>query len=272
MDYLTISELYHTQMKGRKHDGNWYYQYKDTGNYTDAGFLRYYGKMRGIPRDVTLKAAERTYLKGSRPDYLKEMDEVVAKISSNPELAKQFSEFNKASTKTEPKKEESPDYIKLLAQERAKQNYEKMQSDKNDSQKQEFDAMKKYNEQAQILDAYEKNRKKYNPTKVEETEEALKALAEGSKQFAQLIPNDGGRKKYGSYPNMSNEELNERINRISRERTYSDMIGDTEYIKSGKEKLREFFQTATGVLTLGSLAIAIAKPLVKKSAEKATGG
>ena len=317
MDYLTISELYHTQMKGRKQDGIWYYQYKDTGRYTDAGFLRYYGKPRGVPSDITLKAANEKYLKGYRKDPETALDEVIVKVNNVPELAKQFAEMNKQSKaevkveqpkqetkveqtkvevkveqpkqeppKTEPKqeqkeetpkteskqeqqkKEESPNYIKLLAQERAKQQFEKMQSDKNDSQKQEFDAMKKYNEQAQILDAYEKNRKKYNPTKVEEALEQLTALSKASEEFSKMLPANEGRREYGTYNDLSTQELTDRINRISKERTYSDLVGDTKFIKSGKTKLREALQTVGSV---AGIAAALT-PAIMALAKKKTGG
>lgn len=84
---------------------------------------------------------------------------------------------------------------------------------------------------------------------------------------ASKIPVEKGETKRGSYPNMTNQELQTRINRLQLEQRYSDLKGDTKYVKSGGEKTREVLQTIGAVAGIGaSIAVAIGAilPHIKK--------
>lgn len=70
----------------------------------------------------------------------------------------------------------------------------------------------------------------------------------------------GKKYSYPKYKNISNEELQKRINRLNLEKQYSDLKGDTKYVKSGNDMLRETMQTLATILTISATVIgAIAK-------------
>lgn len=61
------------------------------------------------------------------------------------------------------------------------------------------------------------------------------------------------------YSNLSDQELQRRINRLNLENTYGKLTGDTKYIKSGSEKTRELLQTIGSVVAIGSSSAIIAQ-------------
>lgn len=63
------------------------------------------------------------------------------------------------------------------------------------------------------------------------------------------------------YSNLSDDELRNRVNRLNLERSYGDLTGDTKYVKTGKEKAREWLQTIGAVLAVSGSAIAIYRSL-----------
>lgn len=60
------------------------------------------------------------------------------------------------------------------------------------------------------------------------------------------------------YSNISDEEMRKRVNRMSLERQYGDLTGDTKYVMTGREKVREYMQTAAGALGIIGSIVAIA--------------
>lgn len=87
------------------------------------------------------------------------------------------------------------------------------------------------------------------------TNDIMKGVQNISNEVAKL-PVESGTTTRGRYPNMSDKELQDKINRLNLENRYSDLVGDTKYTKSGSEKTREVFQTigsVTGIV--GSAAL-----------------
>lgn len=74
------------------------------------------------------------------------------------------------------------------------------------------------------------------------------------------------------YPELSTEELDKRVRRINLEEKYSDLTGDTKYVKTGKDKIREILQSiGTGLsiaLTAATLASVFANLKANKAASK----
>lgn len=74
-----------------------------------------------------------------------------------------------------------------------------------------------------------------------------------------LVPNDSGNKIYSSHPEFTDSELQNKINRLKNEHTYSDLVGETKYVKSGSEKTREIIQTVgSSIAIIGSGAMVAA--------------
>lgn len=57
-----------------------------------------------------------------------------------------------------------------------------------------------------------------------------------------------GKPKYKKYDNLSNKEMDDRIQRLNKEHQLSDLQGETQYVKSGKDKIREALQTVGAAL------------------------
>lgn len=77
----------------------------------------------------------------------------------------------------------------------------------------------------------------------------VKAVGDGVRN---MIPDKPGTTIRGTYPDLSDQELKRRIQRIQDEQRYSDLKGDTKYVKSGQEKAREAIQTLTGAVGLAT--------------------
>ena len=261
MDFLKISELYHTQMKGRKHDGVWQFQDKETGNFNDAGFIRYYGHPRGVRGDTPISTALATVNAG--PGVMLDMDGLFTGGSipkGKPvevfDRSEDTGSSKSSSSKEKSESKEETNYAKMLAEEKARGEYERTINPTN------ADKMRDQINDWKTQEEYSRYRKMYAPTNEEQFVSGLQSLASVSSQLGNVIPKDEGKKIYGNYPKLTTEELNERINRISRERTYSDLVGDTQVIKSGKSKLREGLQTfgaAAGIFATIAGAVVLLK-------------
>ena len=89
-------------------------------------------------------------------------------------------------------------------------------------------------------------------------EEATKGASSAVSTAASIINTQRGSKAIRKdYSNLSDKELQEKINRLNLERAYGDLSGDTKYVKTGKEKAREILQTAGAALAIASTAVAI---------------
>lgn len=89
---------------------------------------------------------------------------------------------------------------------------------------------------------------------ITKTGEAVSTLGKqvGDAPFAK-----SGHKEYAKYEDLNDEELRRKINRLKNEREYSDLKGDTKYIKSGKDKAREILQTAGALLGIVGTVVTI---------------
>ena len=76
-------------------------------------------------------------------------------------------------------------------------------------------------------------------------------ISEASNKLASL-PYKKGHTKFGRYPKLSDEDLNRNIKRMKLEQEYSNLVGDTVYVKTGSEKRHELLQN-TGII-LSSVA------------------
>lgn len=89
-------------------------------------------------------------------------------------------------------------------------------------------------------------------------EEATKGASSAVSTAASIINTQRGSKAIRKdYSNLSDKELQEKINRLNLERAYGDLSGDTKYVKTGKEKTREVLQTVGATLAIASTAVAI---------------
>lgn len=89
-------------------------------------------------------------------------------------------------------------------------------------------------------------------------EEATRGASSAASTAASIINTQRGSQAIRKdYSNLSNEELQKRVNRLNLERAYGDLSGDTKYVKTGKEKTREILQTVGATLAIASTAVAI---------------
>ena len=100
-------------------------------------------------------------------------------------------------------------------------------------------------------------------TAAEASATVLRGVQDISNQVRNAIPNEPGTKKYAKFPDMSDQELQARINRLSLEQRYSDMTGQTKYIKSGQEQTREFLQTFGAIAGVGASIATVVLAIVK---------
>lgn len=68
---------------------------------------------------------------------------------------------------------------------------------------------------------------------------------------------DKGKKVYNKYPDMSDSELQTKLNRMRMEQQYSDLMGDTKSVKSGGEIAKEILQTIGAVAGIGVSSVLI---------------
>lgn len=99
---------------------------------------------------------------------------------------------------------------------------------------------------------------KYDRTK-EYIDDTVTLLNETNKLVSNVknaIPQDQGTKIYSSHPELTDIELRNKINRLKTEHEYSDLVGETKYVKSGSEKTREILQTVgSSIAIIGSAAV-----------------
>lgn len=104
---------------------------------------------------------------------------------------------------------------------------------------------------------YDEDRRDYNLNNISGTSDILRSIGSATSS-AQQIPITSGKTIRKSYPNLTDKELQERINRLSLEQRYSDLKGDTKYERSGGEKVREILQTVGASVAIAGSVAAIA--------------
>lgn len=99
---------------------------------------------------------------------------------------------------------------------------------------------------------------------------ALVGTAKGVEEVAKGVgelpkyKNAKGKVVKRKYPDMSDEELQKAVNRLSLEQRMSDLSGDTEYVKSGEEKAREKLQTIGAIAGIAASIAAIIGPMMER--------
>lgn len=92
----------------------------------------------------------------------------------------------------------------------------------------------------------------------------FKGLKDVSDASSKILDGKGKSKKvFSKYPDIEDKELRQKLNRLKMESEYSDLVGDTKFIKSGSEKAREVLQTIGGVAGLGAALTTIVLSIVK---------
>lgn len=103
----------------------------------------------------------------------------------------------------------------------------------------------------------EEGKTRYNRSSDILNEKNIKKITSGIKEAAQQLsqlPIKKGGTHREAYPELSDAELQKRVNRLNLEQRYSDLIGDTKYVKSGSEKAVEIIQTVGSIIgTVGVL-------------------
>lgn len=92
---------------------------------------------------------------------------------------------------------------------------------------------------------------------LQDTKDILNATNNLTESINKAIPKGQTTKIYAKYPNMTDQEIQREIKRISSERALSDLRGETKYIKSGQDKAKDILSgvsagigVATSALTL----------------------
>ena len=89
-------------------------------------------------------------------------------------------------------------------------------------------------------------------------EESTRGASSAASTAASIMNTQRGSKAIRKdYSELTDQELQRRVNRLNLERAYGDLSGDTKYVKTGQEKAREILQTAGATLAIASTAVAI---------------
>lgn len=89
-------------------------------------------------------------------------------------------------------------------------------------------------------------------------EEATKGASSAASTAASIMNTQRGSQAIRKdYSELTDQELQRRVNRLNLERAYGDLSGDTKYVKTGKEKAREILQTTGAVLAIAATAVGI---------------
>lgn len=95
---------------------------------------------------------------------------------------------------------------------------------------------------------------KQSISKTEAAATASSAVKSASDIF---IERRGSKAIKKDYSDLSDQELQKRVNRLNLERSYGDLSGDTKYVQTGKEKTREILQTIGSALGIAVASLTI---------------
>ena len=94
-------------------------------------------------------------------------------------------------------------------------------------------------------------------------DQALRDASRMAKDIADALPKGNGKVIKKDYSYLSDQELRDKINRLQLEDNYGRLTGDTKYVKSGSEKIREILQTTGSVLAIAGSAVGLAYTISK---------
>lgn len=104
--------------------------------------------------------------------------------------------------------------------------------------------------------------KKENDTDSKLSSDSAKDIFTGIKGLSESTAKlfDGKKKEkkfYKKYPDLSDQELAAKLNRLRLEQGYSDLVGDTKVVKTGSEKAKDVLQTVGAIAGIGASIVAI---------------
>jgi len=101
-----------------------------------------------------------------------------------------------------------------------------------------------------------------------------KTINDASKIVAEVGRNKSKVINDKNYANMKDEELRSKINRLTMERTYGELTGDTKRVRSGSDWTRELLQTTGAVVGIGATIVGtiVAIQQIKMGGQPKKGG
>jgi hypothetical protein len=125
-------------------------------------------------------------------------------------------------------------------------------------------------EQKPIVTAKDVSKKQLAVAGLSATGSIFKGLKDISDASSKILDGKGKSKKvFRKYPDIEDKELRQKLNRLKMESEYSDLVGDTKFIKSGSEKAKDVLQTIGSVANIGGAITAIVLAIIGvKSAGK----
>ena len=137
-------------------------------------------------------------------------------------------------------------------------------SNMSPEQKPEWDKLEKeainewyYKEQMKAVSDAQKQMKQMMKDKDAATVDVLRTATNIPKELTNIIPNVPGKTVHPDYSDIPTDELKRRTDRLIVESNYAKAAGETKYIKSGQEKVREAFQTTASLLSVAALLASI---------------
>lgn len=116
----------------------------------------------------------------------------------------------------------------------------------------------------------EEGRKRYGSVEgLEAAAQANKTASDVTKELGSITSSTqtftntqrGSKAIKKDYSNLTDDELQKRVKRLTLEKSYGDLSGDTKYVQTGKEKLREWMQTLGAALAIAGSGLAIYRAL-----------
>jgi hypothetical protein len=118
-------------------------------------------------------------------------------------------------------------------------------------------------EQKPIVTAKDVSKKQLAVAGLSATGSIFKGLKDISDASSKILDGKGKSKKvFRKYPDIEDKELRQKLNRLKMESEYSDLVGDTKFIKSGSEKAKDVLQTIGSVTNLGAAITAIVLSII----------
>ncbi len=160
----------------------------------------------------------------------------------------------------------------IKGQKWGERNYQNLDGSLTDAGKARYSkSSNKDNDKNQKNSNTNKQDKKNNNKKKEfDYKDASEVLNNTSKVFkdsSNLLKTGNGKYIKKDYSNISDEELKMRIRRLEMEKKYGDLTGDTKYIRSGSEKIKDVIGTVGAIVGIAGTTVMIAQGIhnMKKS-------
>lgn len=104
-----------------------------------------------------------------------------------------------------------------------------------------------------------KERYRYNRDTSQNAAKAGGEIQKSLKTAKEALPDSKNRPKpiRKDYSDIPNQELEKRIKRLELEHRYGDLTGDTKYVKSGSEKVKDILGIVGSVAAIGVSALMI---------------